>query len=204
MPIRLATGALAVLLIAGPAAAASFHEYGPGSLKSRLGPGAARRHKPRAPEEPARVRLRWPLTGALNSYFGEPRSSSRHTGIDIDGETGSPVVAAAGGLVLVAGPYFEYGTTVIIDHGAGLTTLYGHLLDVGVRAGDRIRSGENIGSVGCSGSCTGDHLHFEVRLDEVPVDPVPYLPASQPERPPPADDPAPVEESVVPTRPMVS
>ena len=202
MPIRLATGALAVLLIAGPAAA-SFHEYGPGSLKSRLVRGTAQGHKPRPPEEPARVRLRWPLTGALNSYFGEPRSLSRHTGIDIDGETGSPVAAAAGGRVVVAGLHFEYGTTVIIDHGEGLTTLYGHLLDVRVRAGDRVRGGENIGSVGCSGSCTGDHLHFEVRLDEVPVDPAPYLPAPQRERPPPAGDPAPIEVSVVPARPLV-
>ncbi|MEA2433099.1 MAG: hypothetical protein QOG54_556 [Actinomycetota bacterium] len=117
----------------------------------------------------------WPLVGPITSPFG-PRDGRMHTGIDIDGELGDPVVAAGEGTVLLAGPYFDYGNAVIIDHGDGLTTLYGHLSQTAVVAGEIVARGDLIGLVGCTGNCTGDHLHFEVRVDGTPVNPIPYLP----------------------------
>lgn len=117
----------------------------------------------------------WPLQGAVTSSFGE-RWGEAHTGIDIDGAAGDPVVAASSGRVVAAGYFEGYGNTVVIDHGNGLATLYGHLSLPAVRAGDEVGRGELVGAVGCTGSCTGDHLHFEVRLRGVPVDPLPYLP----------------------------
>jgi virulence factor Mce-like protein len=120
----------------------------------------------------------WPLVGPITSGFGEQRDGHVHSGIDIDGELGDPVVAAGAGTVLLAGPYFDYGNTVIIDHGGGLTTLYAHLSTVAVQPGDVLARGELIGLVGCTGNCTGDHLHFEVRVDGTPVNPIPYLPGA--------------------------
>lgn len=117
----------------------------------------------------------WPLGGAITSYYG-PRGDDFHTGIDIDGETGDPVVAAAGGTVMLAGRMSGYGNAVVIDHGGGLATLYGHLSVTTVSAGDVLDQGEVVGLVGCTGSCTGSHLHFEVRVNGAPVDPLPYLP----------------------------
>jgi murein DD-endopeptidase MepM/ murein hydrolase activator NlpD len=117
----------------------------------------------------------WPLVGPITSPFG-PRNGRMHTGIDIDGELGDPVVAAAEGTVLLSGPYFDYGNAVIIDHGDGVTTLYGHLSQTAVEPGQIVARGDLIGLVGCTGHCTGDHLHFEVRIDGTPVNPIPYLP----------------------------
>lgn len=119
--------------------------------------------------------LIWPLDGPVTSYFGD-RWGNAHTGIDIDGTTGDPVVAAATGTVVVAGPYYDYGDAVLIDHGGDLVTLYGHLSALAVSVGDRVSRGDPIGAVGCSGTCTGDHLHFEVRVYGTPVDPLAYLP----------------------------
>jgi virulence factor Mce-like protein len=120
----------------------------------------------------------WPLDGPITSGFGEQREGHLHTGIDIDGELGDPVVAAGAGTVLLAGPYFDYGNTVIIDHGGGLSTLYAHLSTVTVAPGDVLARGDLIGLVGCTGNCTGDHLHFEVRVGGEPVNPIPYLPGA--------------------------
>lgn len=119
--------------------------------------------------------LMWPLSGHITSYFG-PRWGRMHTGIDIDGVTGQPVVAAAAGTVVLATTYSGYGDAVIIDHGGGMATLYGHLSSTSVARGDRVEQGASIGAVGCTGTCTGDHLHFEVRIGGTPVDPLPYLP----------------------------
>jgi murein DD-endopeptidase MepM/ murein hydrolase activator NlpD len=117
----------------------------------------------------------WPLNGAITSPFG-PRWGRMHTGIDIDGVTGDPIVASKSGRVIVASYYGGYGNAVVIDHGGGVATLYGHQSRIGVSVGDEVSQGQVIGYVGCTGSCTGDHLHFEVRINGNPVDPMPYLP----------------------------
>ena len=119
--------------------------------------------------------LMWPLDGPVTSGFG-PRWGRSHQGIDIDGVTGDPVVAAAAGEVIFAGPYAGYGNAVAIDHGDGLRTLYAHLSAFGVRKGNIVAKGQVIGLVGCTGHCFGDHLHFEVLVNGVPVDPLVYLP----------------------------
>ncbi|MGH2731325.1 MAG: murein hydrolase activator EnvC family protein [Actinomycetota bacterium] len=117
----------------------------------------------------------WPLNGAITSYYGE-RWGRMHTGIDIDGYTGQPVVAAKAGRVVMASAYSGYGNAVIIDHGGGIATLYAHLSAFDVSSGEDVAQGTIVGLVGCTGSCTGDHLHFEVRVNGSPVDPLPYLP----------------------------
>lgn len=123
-------------------------------------------------------RFIWPLRGAIASGFG-PRDDRMHEGIDIDGTAGAPVAAAAGGTVIRADYYADYGNTVIIDHGDGMATLYAHLSAFAVHAGDVLEQGDVLGLVGCTGSCTGDHLHFEVRVHETPVDPLLYLPGGR-------------------------
>lgn len=117
----------------------------------------------------------WPLNGAVTSYYG-PRWGSMHTGIDVDGVTGQPLVAAKEGQVVLAAPYSGYGNAVIIDHGGGYGTLYAHMSSFNTSNGAYVDQGDIIGYVGCTGSCTGDHLHFEVRVNGNPVDPMPYLP----------------------------
>gem|GEM_PF-66301 len=119
--------------------------------------------------------FRWPLNDVINSYFGD-RWGTRHTGLDIDGDYGTPVEAARSGRVIMAAYYGGYGNAVIIDHGGGLSTLYGHLSSTSVRLGDDIAKGRRLGRVGCTGHCTGNHLHFEVRVHGNPKDPLDYLP----------------------------
>lgn len=117
----------------------------------------------------------WPLDGAVTSGFG-PRWGRLHEGIDIDGETGDPIVASAAGRVVLAAPYGDYGHTVVMDHGDGVRTLYAHLSAYAVQVGDTIPKGQLLGAAGCTGRCFGDHLHFEIVVDGVPVDPLLYLP----------------------------
>lgn len=99
-----------------------------------------------------------------------------HTGIDIDGVTGDPIVASKTGTVILAEYYSGYGNAVIVDHGGGYSTLYGHMSAFSVSNGQSVSQGQELGKVGCTGSCTGDHLHFEIRINGNPVDPMPYLP----------------------------
>lgn len=117
----------------------------------------------------------WPLNGPVTSGYG-PRWGRMHTGIDVDGYSGQPIVAAKGGAVILASSYSGYGNAVIVDHGGGISTLYAHMSGFAVRAGESVSQGEVVGYVGCTGSCTGDHLHFEVRVNGSPVDPMSYLP----------------------------
>lgn len=117
----------------------------------------------------------WPLNGAVTSLYG-PRWGRMHTGIDIDGVTGQPLIAAKEGRVVMAAPYSGYGNTVILDHGGGYGTLYAHMSAFNTTAGAFVEQGDVIGYVGCTGSCTGDSTHFEVRVNGNPVDPMPYLP----------------------------
>lgn len=117
----------------------------------------------------------WPLNGAITSPYG-PRWDSFHPGIDIDGVTGQPIVAAKEGKVILAGSYSGYGNAVVIDLGGGYTTVYGHMSAFNTSTGAYVKQGEVIGYVGCTGYCTGDHLHFEVRINDQDVDPMLYLP----------------------------
>jgi len=124
--------------------------------------------------------LSWPVNGAVTSPFGyrvHPILGVRklHTGIDITAASGAPIAASAAGTVILAQTYGGYGRTVVIDHGGGLTTLYAHQSQIAVSVGQIVGRGALVGYVGCSGSCTGPHLHYEVREDGVPVDPLSYL-----------------------------
>jgi murein DD-endopeptidase MepM/ murein hydrolase activator NlpD len=106
-----------------------------------------------------------------------------HTGIDFSVPLGTPVFAAADGVVVLARPMTDaagaligYGNYVIIQHDAGLKTLYGHLLAIGVKEGQQVKRGQLVGLVGSTGNSTGPHTHFEVRIDNSPVDPLQLLP----------------------------
>lgn len=124
--------------------------------------------------------LAWPVSGTLTSPFGyrvHPILGTRrlHAGIDIGAASGSPISAAGDGRVILAGPFGGYGNAVVIDHGGGLTSVYAHQSSVAVGAGQSVSRGQLVGYVGCTGLCTGAHLHFETRENAVPVDPMKYL-----------------------------
>jgi murein DD-endopeptidase MepM/ murein hydrolase activator NlpD len=122
----------------------------------------------------------WPVTGPITSPFGwrsSPFNGSPdfHPGLDIAAPTGTTVTAAAGGTVIMAQWYGGYGNYVLIDHGGGYSTGYGHLSAIYVSNGQAVKRGQAIGAVGMTGEATGPHLHFEVRIDGKPVDPAPRL-----------------------------
>jgi murein DD-endopeptidase MepM/ murein hydrolase activator NlpD len=116
----------------------------------------------------------WPVRGPITQYF-----SPSHTGIDIGlGETTPPIAAAKAGTVTFAGgdPCCSYGLYVVVDHGDGVTTLYGHLSSIAVSTGQSVTQGQTLGNGGSTGNSTGNHLHFEVRVNGVPQNPLEYLP----------------------------
>jgi len=119
--------------------------------------------------------IAWPLDGRITGGFGQRGRHHHHDGIDIDGTQGEEVRAVAPGIVVRSGSEGKYGKTVVIDHGNGVTTLYAHASRLLVREGDRVEQGDAIAEVGATGNAHGTHLHFEVRRDGRPVDPVPYL-----------------------------
>ena len=98
-----------------------------------------------------------------------------HQGIDIGVPMGTPIKAAAAGTVIYCGWESGYGNLTVIDHGGNLATAYGHQSSIAVTCGEQVTQGQVIGYVGCTGHCTGPHLHFEVRVDGNPVDPLGYL-----------------------------
>jgi len=98
-----------------------------------------------------------------------------HSGIDITAPHGSKVLATADGVVEFAGWYGDYGKTVIIRHPSGYLTLYGHLSQVDVKEGQRVKAGDVVGRVGSTGRSTGPHLHYEVIRDNKPIDPSKFL-----------------------------
>jgi murein DD-endopeptidase MepM/ murein hydrolase activator NlpD len=118
--------------------------------------------------------LQWPLRGVLYARFGR-KGRSPHDGIDLAAPAGTPVRTAGEGSVLFAGPQQGYGLLVIIEHAHGLVTVYAHNRDLRVRTGQQIREGQVIATVGESGKTSGPHLHFEVRQDGAPVDPLELL-----------------------------
>ena len=116
----------------------------------------------------------WPVHGVLTSPFGW-RWGRMHEGIDLAVPTGTPVVAAAAGIVIVAGWMGGYGNLVVIDHGNGIATAYGHNSSVAVSYGQSVAQGQLISYSGSTGHSTGPHVHFEVRVNGSPVDPLGYL-----------------------------
>lgn len=122
----------------------------------------------------------WPVRGWVTSRFGTRLSPfsgilKAHEGMDIAAQTGTPVVSAADGVVIRAGFGTGYGNMVEISHGYGIKTLYAHNSRLNVKAGQRVKRGEVIAYAGDSGSSTGPHLHYEVRLNGLPVNPAKYL-----------------------------
>jgi murein DD-endopeptidase MepM/ murein hydrolase activator NlpD len=116
----------------------------------------------------------WPVAGTLTSNYG-PRWGRIHQGIDVAAPIGRPIAAAAPGTVMVAGWKNGYGQTVVIDHGNGISTAYAHQAAIGVSVGQSVGQGAIIGVVGNTGNSTGPHLHFEVRINGVATDPLPFL-----------------------------
>lgn len=116
----------------------------------------------------------WPASGSLTSGYGS-RWGRLHAGIDIGAPTGSAVVAARAGRVIFAGRHGGYGNLVLVDHGGGIVTAYAHLSSFAVGVGASVSAGQLLGGVGCTGSCTGPHLHFEVRVNGTPQNPRNFL-----------------------------
>ena len=127
----------------------------------------------------------WPVPGPVSSPFGlrrffndQPRRP--HGGIDIAAPEGTPIVAAADGVVLDAGDYFFNGNSVFIEHGLGLQTFYAHMSRIDVAEGDRVSQGQVIGAVGATGRVTGPHLHWSVGLNATWIDPLLVMDSDQP------------------------
>jgi murein DD-endopeptidase MepM/ murein hydrolase activator NlpD len=122
----------------------------------------------------------WPVEGPVTGSFGERidpfnGEGAFHSGIDIGAVYGQAIVAPADGIVVFADFMGGYGRAIVLDHGHGITTRYGHLKSFAVLPGQHVHRGDTIGSVGDSGRSTGPHLHYEVRINDVPVNPHKYL-----------------------------
>jgi len=126
------------------------------------------------------IPLGYPVYGRITSHIGWRKNPfgggyEFHSGIDITAPYGSKVVATADGVVEFAGWYGDYGKTVIIRHPSGYLTLYGHLSQIDVKEGQKIKAGDVVGRVGSTGRSTGPHLHYEVIKDNKPIDPSKFL-----------------------------
>jgi murein DD-endopeptidase MepM/ murein hydrolase activator NlpD len=122
----------------------------------------------------------WPVQGTITGSFGERidpfnGEGAFHSGVDIASAVGQRVIAPADGVVTYADFLGGYGRAIMLDHGHGITTLYGHLESFAVTVGQRVLRGDTIGYVGLSGRSTGPHLHYEVRINDTPVNPYKYL-----------------------------
>jgi murein DD-endopeptidase MepM/ murein hydrolase activator NlpD len=122
----------------------------------------------------------WPVEGQVTGSFGERidpfnGEGAFHSGVDISSAYGHPVIAPADGVVTFADFFGGYGKAIMIDHGRGISTRYGHLSGFAVTSGQEVHRGDTIGYVGLSGRSTGPHLHYEVRINDTPVNPYKYL-----------------------------
>jgi murein DD-endopeptidase MepM/ murein hydrolase activator NlpD len=175
-------GRVQQVLAAAQARKAEFERAAAASAAASTSVGQILESRAGGQPAPGGVRLRFPADGPISSSFGRRlhpifHTWRMHTGVDIGAGYGSPVRAAAGGQVVVAGVITGYGNAIVVDHGNGLATLYGHLSRFAVHRGEQVDPGETIGAVGNTGNSTGPHLHFEVRVNGTPVDPMPYLPS---------------------------
>ena len=158
-PVR-ALAALFVLLVSAPPALA----VPDGDLRTYL-------------EHLEPLALDWPASGTVTDGYG-PRWGRMHLGLDIGILNALEVRAAAAGTVTETGyltGYEGYGNVVLVDVGDGYSTLYAHLSSPHVARGQWVDAGTTIGTAGCTGSCTGTHLHFELRRDGIPLDPAPFM-----------------------------
>lgn len=122
----------------------------------------------------------WPVEGQVTGSFGERidpfnGEGAFHSGVDIGSSYGQPIIAPADGMVTFCDFMGGYGKTIMMDHGHGISTRYGHLSGYAVTQGQRVHRGDTIGYVGASGRSTGPHLHYEVRINDTPVNPYKYL-----------------------------
>jgi murein DD-endopeptidase MepM/ murein hydrolase activator NlpD len=144
-------------------------------IAEQLGAGGA---LPAGPIRGGAHGLIWPVNGPITSGFGPRTINGRtefHPGVDIGVPTGTAIRAAASGAVSIAGPEGGYGNYTCIDHGGGLSTCYGHQERILVSVGQQVAQGQIIGLSDCTGYCFGPHLHFEVRINGQPTDPLAYL-----------------------------
>ena len=151
-------------LLRAQASQAPVVQQGPNTIDTPSGP---------VNRPPSASGLIWPTSGAVTSEYG-PRWGRLHAGMDIAAATGTPIYAAQSGTV-IGGCGSGYGNCILIDHGGGFVTLYAHMNSVFVSGGS-VSRGQNVGTMGCSGSCTGPHLHFETRVNGSAQNPRNYLP----------------------------
>lgn len=148
----------------------------------------AERQKNDTKNKPAAVytggALTWPLpgrstisSGFVNRINPVTKKNENHKGVDIPAPAGTPIHAAAPGTVIIAQWMNGYGNLIVIDHGGGLQTWYGHAKSLAVEEGTQVKTGDVVSYVGSTGQSTGNHLHFEVRKNSTPVDPIPYVSA---------------------------
>jgi murein DD-endopeptidase MepM/ murein hydrolase activator NlpD len=164
-----------------PTLSESIAEYD--YLRSSTPPSRMTSRESRSVLRPTMVPAGWPVMGRLESGFGvrsDPFSNEGafHSGLDISSSIGTGVTATADGVVVQAGMsagYGGYGRLVIVEHGNGYQTYYGHLSRVHVMPGQMVRQGDVVGEVGMSGRTTGPHLHYEVRMGAAPVNPYRFL-----------------------------
>jgi murein DD-endopeptidase MepM/ murein hydrolase activator NlpD len=144
------------------------------ALTARIQAAQANRQGGGPTSTPSSAGLIWPVNGPVTSPFGW-RWGRLHEGIDIGVGTGTPIKAAAAGTIIYCGWESGYGNLTVIDHGGNLATAYGHQSSIAVACGQQVAQGDVIGYVGSTGHSTGPHLHFEVRINGSPVDPLGYL-----------------------------